>query len=90
MINAVVKRPIGQIEVPGATLGAELVADESGRVEVWIFVHPEGGRRSSTLLHLDKAAWMRFYGLVCAIHRLVEDPSEKRLAPEESRRGAYR
>ncbi|MFA4900947.1 MAG: hypothetical protein WC563_15620 [Brevundimonas sp.] len=90
MINPAVKRPIGQITVPGATLGAELVADESGRVEVWIFVHPEGGRRSSTLLHLDKAAWMRLYGLVCAIHRLVEDPGERRIDTSESHRGAYR
>ena len=90
MINAAVKKPIGQIEVPGATLGAELVADESGRVEVWVFVHPEGGRRSSTLLHLDKAAWMRLYQLVSAIHRLVEDPNDARLPAEESHRGAYR
>jgi hypothetical protein len=69
VIDAVDRRKIATVKVPGATLSAELATDAAGAREVWVFVHPDEGRRSPALLHMSPEAWERFVGFVATVHR---------------------
>lgn len=70
MIDDAVREKLGELQVPGATLRAWLATDARGRREVWLFVHPDDGRRS-TLLHMSQEQWDAFVQFVATVHRGV-------------------
>jgi hypothetical protein len=89
VIDAATRQKVATVKVPGAMLTAEFVTDATGNREVWVFVHPDEGRRSSTLLHMSPEAWERFVGFVATVHRA--QPSHAEVLPTDlTHRGAYR